>query len=112
MANQKHKIHVYKDSDGEFRVFPPVLVMQGSPRRANTDEVELINHTDEDLFWTVPAGVFDPAAGHAEKIDKGLTSAAAKKARNASVAANYVVFMTGSGKKAKGNSDPVLIIEV
>lgn len=111
MANKRHRIHVYKDSDGESRVFPAVLVIQGNGNAANTDEVELINHTDEDLFWTVPAGVFDVVA-HNEPISKGMASAAAKKARAASVAANYVVYMLGSGKKAKGNSDPVLIIEV
>lgn len=78
--------------------------------RPNTDEVELFNHTDEDLFWTVPAGVFDTTA-HNEPIAKGMPSAAAKKARGVNFSANYVVYMVGSSKKAKGNSDPVLIIE-
>jgi hypothetical protein len=105
------KVHVYQDSDGEFRVFPPVVVLTGRAA-ANTDDLTVVNHTGEDLIWNVPAGPFDPANSHAETVGKGGgKSAAPQNARQADVATPYVIFMLQSGKKATGNSDPVIIVE-
>jgi hypothetical protein len=105
------KVHIYKDSDGEFRVYPPVVVLGGDANASLTDDLTLVNHTEEDLLWYVPPGPFDAANPHSEPVKKGGKSASAKNALKVDVATTYAVFMIQSGKKAKGNSDPVIIVE-
>jgi hypothetical protein len=110
MADKKHFIHVY-ESEGEFRVHPPVLVVDGAGPR---DDVQLVNHTTDDAVWYVGAAILD-ANPVATNVAKGGGKSGFKKvhsqtAGNAKLA-TYQVFMIQSGKKAKGNSDPVIIIE-
>ena len=109
MANPVRKIHVYKDSDGEFRVYPPVMLVSG--KSSALDDVVVVNHTDEDAIWLVPAGPFHATNASVEPAPKGHGKSNAKTALNTDVSTSYVVYMLQSGKKAKGNSDPVIIVE-
>ena len=100
-------VHVYKDSDGEFRVHPPLVILQTG---AGGDKLEVSNHTEEDLFWSAPVGAFDANHPHGNGVGKRQK----KLSQNGAAAAGsypYVVYMLQSGKKAKGNSDPMIIVE-
>ena len=98
------KVYVYKNSSGEYRVHPAVVVLGGG------DKVRIVNATGVTL--TVPAGaskpndpveVDIPAEKHEDIMSR---SQGFGKTR----AYSYTVA-TASGKKARGNSDPILIIE-
>ena len=114
MANANHKAHVFLDSDGEFRVYPPVIVADAANGAGNRDDIEFVNHTDEDMVFFVEAAVFS-AAPDAGTAPKHGGKSGAKKVHSSgagqSVLHTYQVFMVQSGKKAKGNSDPVIIVE-
>jgi len=121
MAHEVKKAYVYKDSDDEFRVFPPVIVLGAGAPGNNPDKFQLINTTDEDLIWHVGPGAFNAGGPTNEGVDKkkppqgGGNPKPGKGAEYAPVedgSYSYVVIMLGSGKKAKGNSDPVIIIDV
>ena len=105
-------VHVYKDSDGEFRVYPPVITLRlKDPGNANKpDELNIVNHTDEGIVWAAPVGAFDPADPYGEAIGKNKPKKS-KTAINAAGLYPFTVFMLQSGKKAKGNSDPMIIVE-
>ncbi len=49
MAHEVKKAYVYRDSDGDFRVFPPVVVLGPGKQGADPDRFQLVNTTDEDL---------------------------------------------------------------
>lgn len=103
----KKKVHVvFKDA--EFVVDPPVVELQFQAGGAN-DQLKLINRTDEDLVWSLE----DPAAFGAAVLEivRRKSISAAKSPQNVSGVFEYQVLMIKSGKKAKGNSDPVIIIE-
>lgn len=114
MAGVNHKIHVYQDSDGEFRVYPPVLLVDAANGAGNRDDVEFVNHTAEDMVFFAGPGVFAATAEGAPAAKNGGKSGA-KKSHSSGAGQTklhtYQVFMVQSGKKAKGNSDPILIID-
>jgi len=99
------KVHVYRDSEGEFRVYPPVVVLH----LATDDRMILKNHTGEDLLWDVPAGPF--AASHRQDIAGGDDGGGDATQAQTPAAVSYLVYMVGSRRNAKGNSDPILIVE-
>jgi hypothetical protein len=104
MAN----VWVYKDSDDEYRVYPPVVVLR------KNDDLEIGNTTDEDLEWSTSQDALNPASG---KVGSGKKEKAgkARDQKKKYSAYSYTVTMTltiGTKKKAKGNSDPVIIIEM
>jgi len=100
------RVYVYKNSNGEYRVHPAVTVLGGG------DKVRVVNATGVTLTVTVPAGASKPSDPvevdiPAEKHeDIRVRSQGFGKTR----AYSYTVA-TKSGKKAHGNSDPILIIE-
>ena len=112
MAGNKIKVHIY-DADQDFRVHPPLAEADGDFTGGNPDQVVFRNHTAEELVLYAQAGVFAvgaiadpiPVGGKVTKTAK--TSGAANTVR----LIPYVIFGSKSGKKAKGNSDPVIIIE-
>ena len=114
MANANHKIHVYQDSDGEFRVYPPVIVVDAANGAGNRDDVEFVNHTTEDMVYFAGPGVFSAAPEGAPAAKNGGKSGA-KKSHSSGAGQTklhtYQAFIVQSGKKAKGNSDPVLIVD-
>jgi ApbE superfamily uncharacterized protein (UPF0280 family) len=103
------KLRVIKRSDGEFGVYPPLQTAKADG--AGFDTLRIINKTAEPLLWSVPAAavagnvavnqVVAPNANHTIALDNG-----------ADAVFEYQVYMIDSQKKARGNSDPVLIIEV
>ncbi len=80
------KIRVIKRAGGEFGVFPPVQT--AGVDGAGFDKIKLVNK------------VLDNNQDHTVTLDNG-----------ADAVIEYQVYMINSQKKAKGNSDPVLIIE-
>jgi hypothetical protein len=102
----KKKVMVL-EKDGEFFVDPPAVELEF--KLGNPDELKLINRTNEDLVWRVEdATAFGAAV--LEIVQKKKISPA-KTVQNVSGVFEYQVLMIKSGKKAKGNSDPVIIIE-
>jgi len=111
------KAYVYVDSDLEYRVYPPVVVLEehaGNP--PVKDNFELVNLTDDDLIWGIGPGAFNQPNGGSVggplngKGKAGSTSG--PQAPNSKGAYSYAVVSPKSGKKAKGNSDPVIIIDI
>jgi len=102
------KVHIY-ESDGEYRVHPPLVELDGSV----PDTLVVKNNTTDDLVFYVGPKVFhatDPVARPLE-AGKKVTLTAQSQGANNSNAFTYQVMVPKSGKKAKGNSDPVIIIE-
>jgi hypothetical protein len=103
---KKKKVFVVRRND-EFFVIPPVIDLEF--KGGNGDELKLQNKTDEDLLWVVSDAI---AFGNAvQEIVAAKGTSTAKTAQNVSDLFEYQVLMLKSGKKAKGNSDPVIIIE-
>ncbi len=102
------RVHVY-DADGEYRVHPPLQELDGGAG----DVLMVKNNTQEDLVMFV-----GPKAFNADSVvllvpagkQKQLTAISQGGAGTSNLYA-YQVIAPKSGKKAKGNSDPVLIIE-
>ena len=99
------RAYVYKDSgifDG-YKVFPPLLVL------SKNDKFELVNMvSDHDAFLTVPGDPFDGGKIQGEKISPRSRSSQ-KTPKDMLIAVEYEVKV--DGKKASGNSDPVIIID-
>ena len=106
MANRK--VHVF-ESDGEYRVHPPLIELDGS----TPDNLIVRNNTNDDLVVYFPAKSVHLTDAVAMPLDKGkkITVTAVTQTAGNSNAYSYQVIAPKSGKKAKGNSDPVLIVE-
>jgi hypothetical protein len=99
------RVYVYKDSGfiDSYKVYPPIVVLSGN------DKLELVNTVDNhDAFWTVPNDPFQGGPINNEKVLPKSRSSQ-KTPKNALVAVEYEVKV--DGKKASGNSDPVIIID-
>ena len=102
------RVHVF-ESDGEYRVHPPLIELDGTV----PDSLVVRNNTGEDLVVYFPAksvNLTDPVALPLEKNKKITVTAASQTAGNSN-AYSYQVIAPKTAKKAKGKSDPVLIIE-
>jgi len=100
------KVYVYKNSYGEYRVHPAVVVVTGGQK------LRVFNATGVAVTVTVPAGASKPSDPLSVVIaaegrdDIPCRSQGSDKTR----AYSYKVA-TRLGKRAHGNSDPILIIE-
>lgn len=100
------KVYVYKNSSGEYRIHPAVVVLGGG------HTLRVVNATGVTVTVTVPAGAVKPS----DEVVVDIPAAANKdiKVRSQGFgktrAYSYGVA-TKSGKRAHGNSDPILIIE-
>jgi hypothetical protein len=105
MAKKRKVLVLFKD--GEFVVDPPTVELEF--QGGNGDQLRLVNRTNEDLVWSLE----DPAAFGASilEIVKSNKFSQVKTAASITGVFEYQVLMIKSGKKAKGNSDPVIIIE-
>ena len=97
------RAYVYKDGLG-YKVSPAVVIL------TKTDKFQLVNTTGDDATWTVPVDIFDkpikkePLAKNSKSGEKKP-----KPSLNEPVGVGYEVkFGIAS---AKGNSDPVIIID-
>jgi hypothetical protein len=100
------KVYVYKDSSGVYRVEPGVAIITGGHK------LRVVNASNARVNVTLPAGASKPsdpvtkAIEPHEREDFSTRSQGTDQAR----AFDYDVI-TKTGKAAKGNSDPILIIE-
>jgi hypothetical protein len=110
MAAKNLHVYVY-ESDGELRVYPPLVTADGG----GPDKLVLHNNTNDDLVFC-----FGPKSLHAtDPIFHGVNSktmvtTGPVKSQGGTGSAEMFPFQVvafKSGKKAKGNSDPMLIIE-
>ena len=99
-------VHVYKNGASYF-AYPPVTVLRGG-----VDQIKVVNHTAEEVQWSVGHGPFDAARAHSEKVAKDGGVSSSQKARRIRAAIPYKIVGVKSGKRAKGNSDPVVIIDM
>ncbi len=99
-------VHVYKNGASYF-AYPPVMVLRGG-----VDRVKIVNHTTEQIQWSVGHGPFSAVRAHSEMIAKDGGVSSSQKARRIRAAIPYKLLGAKSGKRAKGNSDPVVIIDM
>jgi hypothetical protein len=111
VAANKIKVTVYEASADEYKVYPPLVTLNFAD--ASGPEILVIkNDTNDDLVVYVTAGAFDndpvavPLAKSAKVNLKCVTQGAGE-----SNLYTYHVLVPKTGKKAKGNSDPVVIVE-
>lgn len=100
------KVYVYKDSYGDYRVHPGVIVVKGN------ENIRVVNASAVKITVKVPAGASkpnDPVAVDIPPEDHDDIKARSQ-GKGKTKAYAYKVT-TSSGKKAHGNSDPILIIE-
>ena len=101
------KVYVYKNSSGDYRVHPGVVVLTGG------NKLRIVNATGVTMKVVMPAGASKPhdpvevEIPSEDQDDITTRSQGSKKTKSYS----YVVMTKSSRKKALGNSDPILIIE-
>ena len=101
------KVFVYKNSIGEYKVHPAVVVVNGGGK------LRVINGTDDTLKITMPAGASNPNNPVTVEItprDRADLDAI-EQGKDKTKSYNYSVVEKLSLVPAQGNSDPVLIIE-
>ncbi len=90
---------------GEFLVLPPMIEISLNGGGA-ADKLKIKNHTNEALVWISPEfGVTELVLAHTESSIKSPAATTTPGAYD------YQIFMVSSSKKAKGNSDPMVIID-
>ena len=114
MAQSQTEVIVY-DADGEYRVFPPVIRLNAANGGAGAEKLTISNSTDEDLVLYAGADVLDNGGNPTldiVKAGKSLISKPVKSNGNGNTKVfSYQLVAPKSGKKAKGSSDPKIIIE-
>ena len=106
MAKVRAYVYVYEttSSGASYKVFPPVVIL------GRGDKLEVVNTVDDfDALLSVPAGVFEGGEIKKKPVPKKdkFTTREADAAGFTVVAYEVEV----DGKKATGNSDPVIIID-
>jgi hypothetical protein len=104
----KKSVRVVFEND-EFKVVPPKVKLKFNKRDKIGDQLTLENRAGEELVWILQ----DPRPFGQEVLEivKNGKDSPERTARDAPGEYPYQVLMISSGKKAKGNSDPVIIIE-
>lgn len=102
------KVHIY-ESDGEYRAHPPLVELDGG----TSEQLVIKNNTGDDLVFYIGAKALHATDPVAKPIESGkkITVTAVSQGAGNSNAYPYHVLVPKSGKKVKGNSDPVLIVE-
>lgn len=92
------------DDGGTLLVVPPVVVL------ANNDSLRVVNLTNQDAAWIVGP---EPFGGAVAEIVKAQKAHPAKQVRTTKKLAVYHYQITAlqTGQKAKGNSDPMIIVD-
>ena len=99
------RAYVYKDPGfvDSYKVYPPLVLL------SRNDKFELVNTvSDHEAFLTIPGDPFQGEPIKDEKIPKKSRSGQ-KTPKDMLFATEYEVKV--DGKKASGNSDPVIIID-
>jgi hypothetical protein len=102
------KVHVYESSDNEYRVEPKLVEL-----KQGADTLKVRNHSNDELVFFVTAGAFSANNPQVTSLPpKALTTVGVPISQSSSGTLYvYQIMHPKSGKKAKANSDPVLIIE-
>lgn len=103
----KKRVMVF-ERGGELVAEPPVADLTGG------DVMRIVNNTDEDLVWIVSdITIFTGGQPVVETIGARKLSTPKTAVNTANFAATvpYQLIAIKSGRKAKGNSDPVIIVE-
>jgi hypothetical protein len=102
------KVHVYESSDNEYRVEPPLIEV-----KQTADIMKVRNHSNDDLIFYVVTGAFSATNPQVVPLPpKTLTTIGTPILQGApGTQYNYQIINPTNGKKAKGNSDPVLIVD-
>lgn len=104
------EVVVYETED-EYRVYPGSEVLDAG----NGDKLMVTNQTDEELIFFASAEAFDntnkPTLELVPANDSVTTKAAKSRGPGKKRVFTYQVIAPKSGKKAQGNSDPIIIIE-
>lgn len=101
------KVHVYESSDHEYNVDPPLIeVKQG------TDVMKIRNHSNDELVFYVTGGAFGATPQLTPLPPRTLTTIGSPALQATSgTQYSFQILHPKSGKKAKANSDPVLIVD-
>ena len=108
MAKADKRVQII-ERDGEFYAEPPYIELD--PGSGNNSKMKIVNRTDQECTWLVTNTTLFQGGIVAEPV--AAKSLSAVKTINNAVPAGvyeYQVIMK-NGKKAKGNSDPVIIID-
>ena len=102
------KVHVYESSDNEYRVEPKLVEL-----KQTTDTLKVRNHSNDELVFFVTSGAFNLANPQVTNLPPKTLTTIGSPINQASSGTlyTYQILHPKSGKKAKANSDPVLIIE-
>ncbi len=102
------KVHVYESSDNDYRVEPKLVEL-----RQGTDTLKVRNHSNDELVFFVTSGAFNAGTPQVTSLPPKTLTTIGVPINQATSGTLYVyqVMHPKSGKKAKANSDPVLIIE-
>ena len=101
------KVFVYKNSSGDYKVHPAVVVVNGGGK------LRVVNATDDTVKVTMPAGASKPSEPVTVEItpqDRADVDAI-EQGKDKTKSYNYTVMTKATLIAAQGNSDPVLIIE-
>jgi hypothetical protein len=104
MAKADKRVQIVERS-GEFFAEPGTVELDGN------QSLKIVNRTDEDLLWVVPNAAVFGAVVTETVLSKKLSSIKQVVNNPAAGIYEYQILMLKSGKKAKGNSDPVIIID-
>lgn len=102
------KVHVYESSENEYRVEPPLIEV-----RQTTDSLKVRNHSNDELVFYVAAGAFNNATPQVVPLPPKTMTTIGSPVVQATTGTLYAyqILQPRTGKKAKANSDPVLIVE-
>ena len=102
------KVHVYESSDNEYRVEPPLIEV-----KAVTDTMKVRNHSNDDMVFYVIGGAFLASNPVIVALPPKKLTTIGTPVTQATTGTlyTYQIINPKNGKKAKGNSDPVLIVE-
>ena len=119
MALASNEVIVY-EADGEYRVFPPVIRLDAKNGN-NPDKLVVTNATDDELVLYATGDVFDngntpnntpkPTTEAIAAFDSLTTKGVRSNGNGKKKVFSYQVVVPKSGKKAKGSSDPKIVIE-
>lgn len=90
--------------DSEFLVVPPAVAL------THNDSFQIVNLTDQDFEWSMGPEPFGAPIDH-EPVKKGANPAKPVKTNKLLAFYSYELATKIGGKKARGNSDPIIIID-
>ena len=112
-ANKTNVRVVIAPAGGEFRVQPAVAVLEKGSAAAQNDRLKIHNATSEEalVYFKDAVALFGAGTPVTEVIPPHQSIT--RQLDNTAVPNpySYSVLMLGSGKTAKGNSDPQIIVE-